>query len=127
MLRDLVPVDPAFARVDDLRALLDRLEPAPADFAPAAGDFAAPLFARDAVERELEPFARDPADFARDPADLRAPPVREADADEPDVELVLALLSIVHLPDITRWAASATASAMSEPSLVALAITLLAA
>jgi hypothetical protein len=32
-----------------------------------------------------------------------------------------------HLPDITRWAASATASAISEPSLVALDITDLAA
>ena len=31
--------------------------------------------------------------------------------------------SIDHLPDMTRWAASATASAISEPSLVALDIT----
>jgi hypothetical protein len=55
---------------------------------------------------------------------LRAPPVRrEADAVEP----LLALPSTVHLPDITRCAASATASAISEPSLVALAIILLAA
>lgn len=37
------------------------------------------------------------------------------------------LSSDVHLPDITRWAASATASAIKEPSLVALAITLVAA
>jgi hypothetical protein len=36
-------------------------------------------------------------------------------------------LSIDHLPDITRCAASATASAMIEPSLVALETTLLAA
>ena len=35
--------------------------------------------------------------------------------------------SIDHLPDITRCAASATASAISEPSLVALDIMLLAA
>ena len=36
-------------------------------------------------------------------------------------------LRIAHLPDITRCAASATASAISEPSLVALAIMLVAA
>jgi hypothetical protein len=35
--------------------------------------------------------------------------------------------SPLHLPDITRCAASATASAISEPNLVALAIMLLAA
>ena len=35
--------------------------------------------------------------------------------------------STFHLPDMTRWAASATASAMIEPSLVALDTTLLAA
>ena len=35
--------------------------------------------------------------------------------------------STVHLPDITRCAASATASAISEPNLVALAIMLVAA
>ena len=53
---------------------------------------------------------------------LRAPPLRaELDEAEP-----LALSSL-HLPDITRWAASATASAMIEPSLVALDIMLLAA
>ena len=39
----------------------------------------------------------------------------------------LGLSSDIHLPDITRCAASATASAIKEPSLVALAITLLAA
>ena len=42
-------------------------------------------------------------------------------------ELALALPSIDHLPDITRCAASATASAINEPSLVALAIMLVAA
>ena len=42
-------------------------------------------------------------------------------------ELALALPSIDHLPDITRCAASATASAINEPSFVALAIMLLAA
>ena len=56
---------------------------------------------------------------------LRAEPVRDEPDDEP--ELAVALPSTLHLPVITRCAASATASAISEPSLVALAITLLAA
>jgi hypothetical protein len=44
------------------------------------------------------------------------------------VALTVALsASSIHLPDITRWAASATASAISEPSRVALDIMLLAA
>ena len=47
------------------------------------------------------------------------------DADE--LELAPGLSSADHLPDITRCAASATASAINVPSLVALAITLLAA
>jgi hypothetical protein len=58
--------------------------------------------------------------------DLRAPPLRAED-DAPEVVLALEVPSIVHLPVITRCAASATASAMSEPSLVALAMTLVAA
>jgi len=42
---------------------------------------------------------------------------------EAEVDVELVELSIENLPDITRCAASATASAMSEPSLVALDIT----
>jgi len=57
--------------------------------------------------------------------DLRAPPAL-ADADAEPL-LVLALPSIVHLPVMTRCAASATASAISEPSFVALAIMFVAA
>jgi hypothetical protein len=125
------PVEAAFARVadarlGDLRAPPDRLEPA-LDLAPAGDDFVAALFVRDEVERELDGFAREVVDFARDPLGLRAPLLRELPEDEPEAELVLALPSTVHLPDITRCAASATASAISEPSLVALAMTLLAA
>jgi hypothetical protein len=60
---------------------------------------------------------------ARFAVDLRAPLERV----EPELVLLLALLSIVHLPDITRCAASATASAISEPNFVALATMLLAA
>lgn len=117
----------ADARLGDLRAPLDRLEPV-VDLVPAADDFAPALLFRGEVERELDDFAREAVDFARDPLDLRAPLLlRELPEDEPEAEVVLALPSTVHLPDITRCAASATASAINEPSLVALAMTLLAA
>ncbi|HKS19683.1 MAG TPA: hypothetical protein VJS63_10815, partial [Bradyrhizobium sp.] len=53
--------------------------------------------------------------------DLRAAPPVEA------ARCGVAPSSAVHLPDITRCAASATASAISDPSLVALAIMLVAA
>lgn len=86
----------------DLRAVDERLAPALADFA------------RDDVERfAAERFA----------VDLRAgfaAVLEELD----DVE---AELSVDHLPDITRCAASATASAMIAPSLVALDAIALAA
>jgi hypothetical protein len=113
-----------------LRAPLERVEPEVDDLARAALDLAPPLFAFDEVEREPDDFAREPLDrelddFAREPPDLRAPLLREDD--EPELVPALALPSIDHLPDITRCAASATASAISEPSLVALATTLLAA
>jgi hypothetical protein len=110
-------------------------------------DFAAPLLARFAVERfagdlravderlapVLADFARVEVDFFA--VDLRAPVDRfavdfRAGFDAVLLELaveVLAEPSIDHLPDITRCAASATASAMIEPSLVALDTTLLAA
>ena len=51
--------------------------------------------------------------------DLRAPPVDEAAR--------AGVASSDHLPDMTRCAASATASAINAPSLVALEATLLAA
>jgi hypothetical protein len=84
----------------------------PVDLAPA-GFFAAALL-RVAVERD---FARDVV--LRLPADRRA--VLRAGVAAADSS------SAVHLPDITRCAASATASAMIEPNLVALVTTLLAA
>jgi len=59
-----------------------------------------------------------PLDFARD-AVLRAVVLRAVEA--------AGASSDVHLPDITRCAASATASAMIDPSLVALDTMLLAA
>jgi hypothetical protein len=89
-----------------LRAVLERVDPDVDDFARAeVGFFAVLLFA-------VEAFAVD----LRAPL-LRAAPVAEP-ADSPSAD---------HLPDITRCAASATASAIKVPSLVALAMTLLAA
>ena len=98
----------------DLRAAEDRLAPAPADVA--------------AVERAvLDLRAVDLRAVDLRAVDLVAPVERFAadpllDPDELDAEP-----SIDHLPDITRCAASATASAISEPSFVALETTLLAA
>jgi hypothetical protein len=88
----------------------------------------------DAVERDADPpvLERDAV-----PLVLRAPLLlavlvlrvvepERAPLDEERDELELSS-SPVHLPDSTRWAASATASAISEPSLVALDTMLLAA
>ena len=103
----------------DLRAVDARLEPV-ADFARVDEDFFAPPAERDAVDR----FAAE-----RELDALRAPVERAELPADADAELVPPLLdaSIDHLPLITRWAASATASAMIDPSLVALDTTLLAA
>jgi hypothetical protein len=98
-----------------------------------APGFAAVLAAvPDLVERlapEAEDLARvDEAFLApllRAPVDDLAPLLRDVVPLRDDEEL-LEPSSAPHLPDITRCAASATASAMSEPSLVALAIMLLA-
>jgi hypothetical protein len=126
------PVD--LRAVPDLAAPEERVAPELADFArvdaffapPVERDFVAvPLLARFAVERELVDLrallARVP--LLRDDADPVLPLLREDEEPElaPDPSLVL------HLPDITRCAASATASAMMEPSFVALDTMLLAA
>ena len=88
--------------------------------APALADFARVEVAFFAVPRlAVDRFAVD-----RFAADLRVAPLLR---DEPELVVALALPSIDHLPDMMRWAASATASAISEPSLVALATMLLAA
>jgi hypothetical protein len=96
-----------------LRAVEARLAPPLEDFARAVVD-------RLAVER----FAVERLAVDRLAVDLRAP-LR----DEPvaDVARAVEPSSLLHLPDITRFAASATASAISEPNLVALAIMLVAA
>jgi hypothetical protein len=81
-------------------------------------DFARVLVERFAVAR----LAVERLAVLRFAAGLRAELVDDAElarAAEPSSE--------VHLPDITRCAASATASAMIEPNLVALAIMLFAA
>ena len=96
-----------------LRAVDARVAPPAEDLARVAVDFFA--VPRLAVER----FA-----VERLAVDLRAPPPR--DEREEDAPLVDPS-SAVHLPDITRCAASATASAINEPSLVALAIMFVAA
>ena len=122
VLRLRVPLRGLAAPVDRLAAGLaavevERLAAAPEDLARDAAGFLAVL--RFAVERfGAERFA----------AGLRAVPLLRDDEDD-EVELLPLLMppSIDHLPVITRCAASATASAMSEPSLVALAIMLLAA
>jgi len=115
-----------------LRALLLRAglfaAPVAALFARAAGALRAVLARLDPV---AEDFARDEVAFfavlrlavARFAVVLRAPLLR----DEDELELAPELSSALHLPDITRCAASATASAINVPSFVALAMTLLAA
>jgi hypothetical protein len=92
----------------------DRVAPAPEDLARVAV-FLVPVLLR--------------AVALRPPVEERAALLRELPEDEPDEEpeLALASPSTDHLPDITRCAASATASAMIDPSLVALDMTLLAA
>ena len=96
------PVEPALAALERF----DAVERDPADLA------------REVVERDAAGFARDPLD-AR-PEELRDDP--DDEVEEPDESS-----SPPHLPLITRCAASATASAMMLPSLVALDIMLVAA
>jgi hypothetical protein len=123
-------------RVVVRRLVLPRFAGAREDFAAPVARFGAARFAPGlrAADARLDPalddFAR--VDVFRVPLALRAllrVPVERFFVLDDDPELVpaLALPSIVHLPDMTRCAASATASAMIEPSFVALDITLLAA
>ena len=112
------------ARLD---AALDRVEPEPLLVPPE------PLVERDLAEldpeRALLPVLRedeldepDSLDFPRPVEERPEPPLelRDPELDEP-------VRSSVHLPDMTRCAASATASAISEPRRVALDMTELAA
>jgi hypothetical protein len=93
-----------------LRAADERLAPAPADLARVDVErFAVERFAVDRLAVDLR------AAGLRFAAVLRAGLAALLEPDE-----VEAAPSIDHLPDITRCAASATASAMSAPNLVAL-------
>jgi hypothetical protein len=103
---------------EDLRAADERLDAEPVDFARLGVDFFAVL-GRDAVGRAPLDFERDvfrPLVDRRVLLDLAPPPVPTTDS-----------TSALHLPDMMRCAASATASAINDPSLVALEATLLAA
>lgn len=109
-------------------AAVERLEAVPADLARVAV-LRVPAALRAPVVLRVPLALRVPVERLDDV--LLRPPVARADARVPllreEPELVLASPSRVHLPDITRCAASATASAMIEPSLVALDTTLVAA
>ncbi|HEY8593159.1 MAG TPA: hypothetical protein VIL42_09905 [Sphingomicrobium sp.] len=101
------------------------------DFELLAPDFEALLRDRDAPlpdAFDALPRDEDELDFElRDEPDDDAPPLDRPELPRAD-ELEPPLPdSPVHLPLITRWAASATASAIIEPSLVALDRTLPAA
>jgi len=106
-----------------LRAVDARVEPPVEDLARAEVDLRALVGARAVVDR-LRVAAALRAPLERAEA-LRPPVARERDA-PPELDRAGAASS-VHLPLITRCAASATASAMIEPNLVALETTLLAA
>jgi hypothetical protein len=107
-----------FAAVEVFAGLVERLAALRFAAGLRAVEARVAVFVRDAVERfAVERFAVDFFAVARLAAGLRAAP-----------ELaVLPLASIDHLPDITRFAASATASAINDPNLVALATMLVAA
>jgi hypothetical protein len=115
-----------FAPPDVFAALVERLavarfaaglRAAEVRLAPVRAVVARAVVARFAVERlAVERFA-----VLRFAAGLRAP------ADRPPLAVPAPESSEGHLPVITRCAASATASAISEPNLVALAIMLVAA
>ena len=120
--RDAVPREVFAAPVARLAA-----DAAPAFFAAEVRAEPVPaLLARVEVLRVVEalrvPVERVAALFLPPLVALRAEP-REDVEPEP----ALASPSKDHLPDMTRWAASATASAINEPSFVALETTLLAA
>jgi len=131
---------PVVLRAPLVLAPVERLAADPEDFARVDAAFLAPV-ERDEVEREV--FAAPEVErlaVERVPEALRVPveraPLLRDDVDErpelpvlrePELAPLLDESLVLHLPLITRCAASATASAMSEPSLVALDMTLLAA
>ena len=113
LLRGFAAAVERFA-VERFAAGLLRDAEVPADLARVVRDFAA-------LVRDLGAV-----DFARDVV-LRLAVERRAVLRAGAAAETAVSISAVHLPDITRCAASATASAMIEPNLVALFTTLLAA
>ena len=109
------------------------LDPADFDLAarPVLDRDVEDLAARDALPVALAPVEREPVDLApeeREPVDRLVPDfalLAELPDDPP--ELPDEPLSSLHLPLITRCAASATASAISDPRRVALVMAVLAA
>lgn len=119
VLRDFVAVAPDAFAAPPVERFAGDLRAVDALLAPALDDLARVEVARLAVDFRaagLRAVERFPVDLA----DLAAP--LDDDPDDVDAEP-----SIDHLPDITRCAASATASAMIVPSLVALEAIALAA
>ena len=113
-----------------LRAVDARVAPAREDFARVAVDFFAAELLRAVLLRAVD--ARAVLDFLavaflRPPVARFVPPLRDAPDEAELARVAVDPSSPVHLPDITRCAASATASAMIDPSLVALDMTLVAA
>jgi len=124
-LRVLVDLRPPL----DLLAPDERLAPELDDFARDVEDLFAPPEAEDFARVDLLAPPLDRFAVERDPDDLRLLPELPGEDVDPDPELVPPVEPSLddHLPDITRCAASATASAISEPSFAALEATLLAA
>jgi hypothetical protein len=112
---------PPLAREPLFFAPDERLEPEPEDFARVEEVLRPLELLRVPLERDV--LLRAPEE--RDEVDR--PPLRDAPEEEVELEPPLTSPSRLHLPDMTRCAASATASAMIDPSLVALDTTLVAA
>jgi hypothetical protein len=139
----LPPVDPdapaeRLAPLERLEEAFDRVDPEPLLVLrelPVEPDLLLPEPERALLPelRDDEPAERDPLDFLAPPEDerpellveLRAPELRAPELDEPELDEPPS--SSLHLPDMTRCAASATASAINEPRRVALDTTELAA
>ena len=127
-----LPDDLRAPELDDLAPPVERLEAPVDDLARIVLAFFAPPVDRDEPDLAVldAPVEREAVDLRFEPDDdLRAPLERVLDPldEDPEPPPLDDDVSALHLPDMTRCAASATASAISEPSLVALAMTLLAA
>jgi hypothetical protein len=127
-----VPLEPADLLDADLRPPVERLVPEPVDFARLELDRDPRDSAPDEPPLARPPLAREPRDevLARVPPErdeAERPPLedRPVPREPPDEEPLPSRAdeppsSSLHLPVSTRCAASATASAISDPSRVAL-------